>query len=112
MSKKRVVIEIEFSVEREHFAFLGHDEWIDLDHRAIAADERAVQSVEQLGRAFGLRMPEREPLRELAGLKWLQPGNRIDGFANNFFRPLSRHCLDLYAPFGACYNQRRRRCSI
>ena len=86
MPIKRVVIEIEFSIEREHFAFRCYDQRIDFHHRAIASDEGAVKSIEQFRRGFRLWQLELELLCELARLERLQTGEWIDTFANDFLR--------------------------
>ena len=46
MPIKRVIIEIELGVERQHLAAGGNDKWIDLHHRAVEPDKGLIQTVE------------------------------------------------------------------
>src|SRR5207253_971914 len=105
--KMRVVIEIEFCIEREHVALLRHHQRIDFHHRTIATDERSIKPIEQFHCPLCLRLLESELLREFARLKWLEAGQRIDWFANNFVRRFGRNGFDLHATFSAGHNQRR-----
>ena len=107
MSIKRIVIEIEFCIEREHVALLRHHQRIDFHHRTIATDERSIKPIEQFHCRLCLRLLESELLREFARLKWLEAGQRIDWFANNFVRRFGRNGFDLHATFSAGHNQRR-----
>ena len=51
----RVVVEGHLRVEREQVALLGDDQRVDLDERGVAADERAVERLQQLDRLADLR---------------------------------------------------------
>src|SRR5262245_7702560 len=112
MSVKRVVVEIEFRIEGENLAVFGDDQRIDFNHRAIATDESPIQCVEQFGRTARLRMLKPKLFRELARLKRLQPGKKIDRFANNFLRRLCGDALDVDAALRASHNQWRRSWTI
>ena len=107
MPIKRVVVEIEFRIERQHLALWSDDERIHFHHRAIEADECSVQSVEQFRRRFQLGRFKPELLRQFAGLKRLQSGQRIDRFANDFLWRFLRHGFDFHAAFGAGDDQWR-----
>ena len=105
MSIKRVVIEIQLRIEREHVAAFRHHQRVDFDHRAIACVECAKQSVEQFRRGFELRRFEGELLRQLARLKRLHARQWIYRFAQNFLRRFRGNCFDLNTAFRACHHQ-------
>src|SRR3546814_11034018 len=54
LAEQRVVVEIEFAVERHDVAFGSDDQRIDLDQTGIALGEDAVQAAQHLGELLGL----------------------------------------------------------
>ena len=105
MPIKRVIVKIEFCIKREHVALFGHDQRIDLDHRAVAPNERAIQTVEQFRRGLGLRLLERQLFRQFTRLKWLQASQWINCLTDNFLGRLRCNRLDLNPAFRAGHDQ-------
>ena len=107
MPVKRVVVEVELRIERQHLALFGHDERVHLHHRAIERDEGAIKSIEQLRGRLDLRRGESELPRQLARLVRLNPGQPIDRLTDDLLRRLLRDRLDLHAAFRARHDHRR-----
>ena len=53
MTIKRVVVEAELGIEREHLSVLGFDERVNLHHVAIEGDEELVEILEEFAKLLG-----------------------------------------------------------
>ncbi len=103
VAEERVVVEIDFRVERHHIARAGDDQRIDLDDRRIERDERLVHAEHEFLRALDLLAFETEPEGETAGVESLHAGRGIDRKAQDLLRVLGRHLLDVHAALGRCH---------
>ena len=63
MPEERVVVERKLGIKRKHLAALGQDERVDLDHRAVARAETAVER----GKKFAGRAHLRGGKAQFAG---------------------------------------------
>ena len=104
---ERVVVEVEFRIEREQPAIGCDDEWVHLDLRAVALKEEPIHRAEKLrGLAEQLAF-ETERLREFARLKALQAEQRMHRLAHDFLRRMRGDFLDVHATLGAGDHDRR-----
>ena len=96
---QRVVVEVEFCIERVDLVVGGHDQWVDLDHRAIERDEEFVERIDQLAELLGVALKV-ELLAHLAHLIGLQAAERVDVLAQNFLRRALGHLFNVHTAFG------------
>ena len=101
VSEQRVVVEIEFGIERTNIAAFGDDERVDFNHRAIRGNKCFVEIGEKLASALRLRGRDAKDLGELAGLIGLQAEKRIHRKVENFLRRVFRDAFDIHTTFGA-----------
>ena len=101
MAEVGVVVEGDLAVERHHLAALGDHQRVDLEQRAILAEEALVERVHQLGEGLHrvlLAQSEREG--DLPHLERCQPEQRIDVRRDDLLGMGGSHFLDLHAALG------------
>ena len=101
MAEQGVIVKIEFGIEREHSAILGHDERIDFDHRAVALHEKVEEAAEQRAELFELIANESEAGCHFSALKGLKSKQGMDRFTKDTVRRFLRHSFDFDTAFGA-----------
>ena len=100
MAVERVRVEVHLRVEADHVALARDDERIDLEHAHVFGDEGLVELVDQRHALLHLIALKTERIGDLAPVKAADARRRINIEAQNLFRRLLRHFLDVHAAFG------------
>ena len=106
MAIERVVIEAELGVEREHAAIGRGDEWIDLEHRAIALNEKLVEIAEKFRKLLGIVAFETKSGRDFPHFVGLEAEQRMNELTDDFLGSIVRDVLDVHATFRGSNNHR------
>ena len=106
VAEERVVVKIEFGIQREHVAAFGNDERVHLDHRAVAADEKLVEIRKKFAGETHLAGRHAKKFCQLAGLKRKQTVKRIHRHPDNFLGAVLGHGFDVDPALGARDNHR------
>lgn len=94
-----VVVEAELGVEGEDAAVGGFHQRVDLDHRAVALEEKLVEVAEEFGELLAGVLAEAETLDHLANLVALKTGEGVDELLENLFRAILGHFFDIHSTF-------------
>jgi hypothetical protein len=108
VAEERVVVEADLRVECEQVAALGQDERVDLDHRGVGLDERAVERVQQLGQLVGGSRFEPHAEGQSACLEREDARAAVDLGLENLFRMRGCDLFDVHAARGARDDDRAR----
>ena len=97
MAEHRVVVEVDFAIEREELVILGGDEGIDLHQRGVSLDICLVETGHEFDGFVDLRGLEAELECEIARLVGLKADHGIDVFLVDRIGIFCGNFFDLHA---------------
>jgi len=95
-----VIVEVHLGIERDDVARTGDDQRVDFDQRGVEIDIGLVEIAQQRGEGADLLAAEAQRERDLAALKGLVAGSRVDRLGDDLLGRLMRHGLDIHAALG------------
>ena len=112
MAVKGIVVEVKLGIEGQKRAVLRHDEWVHLDHGAVALDEKAVEVGEELRGLIHQGAGQAQRVCNQARLVGHQAEERIHRESEDLSGRLFGDRLDVNAAFRAGYDDGGRGCTV
>ena len=99
MTEQCAVVKIQLRVEADHVILSRDNERVDLDLRAVLADERSIKLLHQRGSLSNGRARDVDGIRHARCLERCKTDDRIDILLDDLLRSLGSDLLDLDAAF-------------
>ena len=112
MTEQCAVVKVQLRIEADHIILGRDDKRIDLNLRAVLADERIVKLLHQSRRLANRRSRDIDGIRHARRLERSKSDDRIDIFLDDLFRSFGSDLLDLNAAFLGTHHDDPRRGAV